>query len=57
MAKVVQFQYINEREAWLLDDEGDIWCRTTFADGKVVWNVLVLPIGLDIDRDDEDALS
>jgi len=57
VAKVVQFQYINEREAWLLDDEGDIWCRTTFADGKVVWNVLVLPIGLDIDRDDEDALS
>ena len=55
MAKVVQFQYINERELWLLDDEGDIWCRTIFDDGKEVWHILALPVGLDPDRDDGDV--
>ncbi len=57
MAKVIHFQYISEHEAWLLDDEGDIWCRTIFADGKVVWDILILPAGLDPDRDDDDAFG
>ncbi len=53
MAKIVQFQYMNEHLVWVLDDEGEIWCRETI-NNKAVWHILPLPQGLS-DEEYDDA--